>query len=151
VENKYLAQRNKAEDELRKLSMEMQYLEQTADALQQRISMVNAALSDLTYANMTLDGIEKEKENAELMVPIGGSAYVKVKLVDTNKVIVGMGAGISIEKTLPEAKITLKERLDELEKTLNAAQQQFTQVADRLNKSRSRLETLLGNAREGKP
>jgi len=146
-----LAQRNKAEDELRKLSMEMQYLEQTADALQQRISMVNAALSDLTYANMTLDGIEKEKENAELMVPIGGSAYVKVKLVDTNKVIVGMGAGISIEKTLPEAKITLKERLDELEKTLNAAQQQFTQVADRLNKSRSRLETLLGNAREGKP
>jgi len=151
VENKHLAQRNKAEDELRKLSMEMQYLEQTADALQQRISMVNAALSDLTYANMTLDGIEKEKENAELMVPIGGSAYVKVKLVDTNKVIVGMGAGISIEKTLPEAKITLKERLDELEKTLNAAQQQFTQVADRLNKSRSRLETLLGNAREGKP
>ncbi|MGA3058934.1 MAG: prefoldin subunit alpha [Candidatus Bathyarchaeia archaeon] len=146
-----MAQRNKAEDELRKLSMEMQYLEQTADALQQRISMVNAALSDLTYANMTLDGIEKEKENAELMVPIGGSAYVKVKLVDTNKVIVGMGAGISIEKTLPEAKITLKERLDELEKTLNAAQQQFTQVADRLNKSRSRLETLLGNAREGKP
>ena len=146
-----MAQRNKAEDELRKLSMEMQYLEQTADALQQRISMVNAAVTELTYANMTLDGIEKEKENAELMVPIGGSAYVKVKLVDTNKVIVGMGAGISIEKTLPEAKITLKERLDELEKTLNAAQQQFTQVADRLNKSRSRLETLLGNAREGKP
>jgi prefoldin alpha subunit len=82
VENKHLAQRNKAEDELRKLSMEMQYLEQTADALQQRISMVNAALTDLTYANLTLDGIEKEKENAELLVPIGGSAYVKVKLAD---------------------------------------------------------------------
>jgi prefoldin alpha subunit len=146
-----LTQRNITEEELRKLSLEMRYLEQTAETLQQRISMVNAAISDLTYANLTLDGIEKEKENAELMVPIGGSAYVKVKLVDTNKVIVGMGAGISIEKTLPEAKITLKERLDELEKTLNAAQQQFTQVADRLNKSRSRLETLLGNAREGKP
>jgi prefoldin alpha subunit len=146
-----LTQRNITEEELRKLSLEMRYLEQTAETLQQRISMVNAAISDLTYANLTLDGIEKEKENAELLVPIGGGAYVKVKLEDTNKVIVGMGAGVSIEKTLPEAKITLKERLDELEKTMNVAQQQFTQVADRINSGRSRLETLLASGREGKP
>jgi prefoldin alpha subunit len=144
-----LTERAKSEEELRKLSVEMRYLEQTADALQQRISMVNAALTDLTYANMTLDGIEKEKENAELLVPIGGSSYVKVKIADTNKVIIGLGAGVSIEKTLPEAKVALKERLDELEKTMNSAQQQFSQVAERINSGRSRLETLLG-AREGK-
>ena len=129
----------------------MRYLEQTAETLQQRISMVNAAISDLTYANMTLDGIEKEKENTELLVPIGGSAYVKAKLADTNTVIVGMGAGVSVEKTLAEAKATLKERFDELEKTMNAAQQQFSQVAERINSGRSRLETLLSSAREGKP
>jgi prefoldin alpha subunit len=141
----------KAEEELRKLSMEMRYLEQTAETLQQRISMVNAAVNDLTYANMTLDGIEKEKEASELLVPIGGSAYVKAKIADTNKIIVGVGAGISVEKTLPEAKATLKERLDELEKTMNVAQQQFSQVAERINSGRARLETLLASAREGKP
>jgi prefoldin alpha subunit len=146
-----LAERSKTEEELRRLSMEMRYLEQTAETLQQRISMVNAAITDLAYANMTLDGIEKEKENAELLVPIGGSAYVKVKLADSNKVIVGMGAGVSVEKTLQEAKTTLKERLDELEKTMNSAQQQFTQVAERINTGRNRLETLLATAREGKP
>jgi prefoldin subunit 5 len=37
--------------------------------------MVNAAITDLTYANATLDGIEKEKENVEMLVPIGGSSY----------------------------------------------------------------------------
>ncbi|MCX6644309.1 MAG: prefoldin subunit alpha [Candidatus Bathyarchaeota archaeon] len=146
-----MAERGKTEEELRRLSMEMRYLEQTAETLQQRISMVNAAITDLAYANMTLDGIEKEKENAELLVPIGGSAYVKVKLADSNKVIVGMGAGVSVEKTLQEAKTTLKERLDELEKTMNSAQQQFTQVAERINTGRNRLETLLATAREGKP
>jgi prefoldin alpha subunit len=144
-----LAQREKAEEELRRLSMEMRYLEQTADALQQRISMVNAALTDINYANMTLDGIEKEKENSEMLIPIGGSSYVKVKLADTNKVIIGMGAGVSVEKTLPEAKVTLKERLDELEKTMHAAQQQFSQVAERINSGRSRLENML-STREGK-
>jgi prefoldin alpha subunit len=146
-----LAHPDKTEEELRRLSVEMRYLEQTAEALQQRIGMVNAAIADLTYANMTLDGIEKEKENAELLVPIGGNSYVKAKLADTSTVIVGMGAGVSVEKPLAEAKVTLKERLDELEKTMNAAQQQFTQVAERLNSSRARLETLLSSTREGKP
>jgi prefoldin alpha subunit len=146
-----LTQRAQAEEELRRLSMEMRYLEQTAEVLQQRISMVNTAIADLTYANATLDGIEKEQENAEMLVPIGGSSYVKVKLADPNKVIVGLGAGVSVEKTLPEAKATLKERLDELEKTMTAAQQQFSQVAERINTGRSRLESLLANAREGKP
>jgi len=146
-----LAQRDKAEEELRKLSVEMRYLEQTAETLQQRISMVNAAISDLTFASMTLEGIEKEKENAELLVPIGGNAYVKAKLADTNTVIVGMGAGVSIEKPLADAKVTLKERLDELVKTMNSAQQQFNQVAERINTGRGRLETLLSSAREGKP
>jgi prefoldin alpha subunit len=146
-----LAQKAQAEEELRRLSMEMRYLEQTAEALQQRITMVNAAITDLTYANATLDGIEKEKENAEMLVPIGGSSYVKVKLADPNKVIVGMGAGVSIEKTLAEAKVALKERLDELEKTMNSAQQQFSQVAERINSGRGRLESLLTRAREGKP
>jgi prefoldin alpha subunit len=146
-----LAQRVQTEEELRRLSVEMRYLEQTADALQQRISMVNAALTDLTYANMTLDGIETQKENAEMLVPIGGGSYVKAKIADTNRVIIGMGAGVSIEKTLAEAKVTLKERLDELEKTMTVAQQQFTQVAERINSGRGRLETLLASAREGKP
>jgi len=144
-------QRAQAEEELRRLSVEMRYLEQTAEVLQQRISMVNAAITDLTYANATLDGIEKEKENVEMLVPIGGSSYVKVKLADSSKVIVGMGSGVSVEKPLPDAKVALKERLEELEKSMNSAQQQFAQVAERINTGRGRLESLLASGREGKP
>jgi len=145
-----LSQRAPTEDDLRRLSVEMRYLEQTAETLQQRISMVNAAIADLTYANATLDGIEKEKDNVEMLVPIGGSSYVKVKLTDSTKVIVGMGSGVSVEKPLSDAKTTLKERLDDLEKTMNAAQQQFSQVAERINTGRGRLESMLSQVREGK-
>jgi prefoldin alpha subunit len=145
-----VANRSKEEEELRKLSVELRFFEQTAETLQSRINMMNAAMTDLTYANMTLDGIEKEKENAELLVPIGGSSYVKVKLANPDKVVVGMGADISVEKTLQEAKSILKERLGDLEKTMVSAQQQFAQVADRINTGRNRLESLLATVREGK-
>ena len=144
-----LAARSAAEEELNKLSMEMRFLEQTAETLQQRISMINAALTDLSYANMTLESMEQEKENSELLVPIGGSSYIKVKLACNDKVIVGMGAGVSIEKTLPEAKAIVKERLDELERTMNSAQQQFAQIAQRINEGRSQLQGLLAKVRQG--
>ena len=145
-----MAKMSKEEEELRKLSVEMRFLEQTAETLQQRISMMNAAMTDLTYANMTLEDVEKEKEDAELLVPIGGSAYVKAKLANPDKVVVGLGAGVSVEKTLQEAKTIVKERLDELEKAMVSAQQQFAQVADRINADRNRLESLLAKVREGK-
>ena len=112
--------------------------------------MLNAAITDLTYANMTLDGMEKEKANSELLVPIGGSSYVKVKLADADKVIVGLGSSVSVEKTLPEAKALLKERLEELQNSMQAAQQQFTQIAERINADRKRLESLLAAVRQGK-
>ena len=145
-----MAKINKEEEELRKLSVEMRFLEQTAEALQQRISMMNAVMTDLTYANMTLEDVEKEKEGAELLVPIGGNSYVKAKLANPDKVVVGMGAGVSVEKTLQEARAIVKERLDELEKTMSVAQQQFAQIADRINVDRDRLESLLAKVREGK-
>ena len=144
-----MATAGREEEEVRKLSMQLRYFEQTADSLQQRLSMLNAALTDLSYANMTLESLQKEKENAEMLVPIGGSSYIRVKLSDPDKVVVGMGSGVSLEKNLPEAKNIVKERLDELERTRQQAQQQLTQVVDRINQDRTRMESLLSGLRTG--
>lgn len=141
---------SKEEEELNKLSIEMRFLEQTAETLQQRMGMINAAITDLTYANMTLEGIEKEKADAELLVPIGSSSYIKAKLANSDTVIVGMGAGVSVEKTLPEAKAIVKERLEELKKTMTSAQQQYAQVAQRISSGRNQLQNLLARVRQGK-
>ncbi|MEM3578249.1 MAG: prefoldin subunit alpha [Candidatus Bathyarchaeia archaeon] len=141
---------SKIEDELRKLNLEMRFLEQTAETIQSRINMVNAVITDLTYANMSLEGLEKEKENAELLVPIGGSSYIKVKLGNSDKVIVGMGAGVSIEKTLQEAKEIIKSRLENLEKTRGSLQNQLVQVMQKINEDREKFESLVAQLREEK-
>jgi len=137
----------KSEEELRRLSVELRFLEQTAEALQSRINMVNAVITDLTYTSMALDGLEKEKENSELLVPIGGNSYIKAKLENPDKVIVGMGAGISVEKTLQEAKEIIKKRLENLEKTRMSLQQQLAQVAERIGEDREKFEKLVAELR----
>jgi prefoldin alpha subunit len=141
---------SKGEEELRKLSVEMRFYEQTAETVQSRLNMLNAVITDLTYATMTLEGLEKERENAELLVPIGGNSYAKAKLANPDKLIVGIGAGVSVEKTLPETKETTKKRLEELEKTRMSLQQQFAQVVDKINEDRRKLESLVAELREGK-
>jgi prefoldin alpha subunit len=145
-----VASRGKEEEELRQLSVEMRFLEQAAETLQERLSMLNAAITDLSFANMTLDGVEKEKEGSEVLSPIGGGSYVKMKLASSDKVVVGIGAGVSVEKPLAEAKTMLKERFDEFQKSSIAAQQQFSQIAERISVGRNRLETLLSSVREEK-
>jgi prefoldin alpha subunit len=138
---------SKNEEEIRKISVELRYLEQTAEALQSRLSMLNAVTQDLTYANMTLDGLEKERENSELLVPIGGTSYIRTKLDNPDKIIVGIGAGVSIEKTRQEAKDTIKKRLEDLEKARTSTQQQFAQVAQKINEDRDRFEELVATVR----
>ena len=141
----------KAEEELRKLSVEIRILEETAEAIQARINMVNAVISDLNYASMTLEGLEKEKENAELLIPIGGNSYIKAKLEKPDKVTVGIGAGVSVEKTLQEAKEIIKKRLEELEKSRISLQQQLSQVVNRISENRERFEKLVATLRKGTP
>jgi len=141
---------SKSEEELRRLSVELRFLEQTAEAIQSRINMVNAVITDLTYASMTLEGLEKEKENSELLVPIGANSYIKARLENPDRIIVGMGAGVSVEKTLQEAKEIIKKRLENLEKTRLSLQQQFAQVAERISEDREKFENLVAELREGK-
>ncbi len=144
-----MAAAGRDENEIRRLSMQLRYFEQTAENLQQRLGMLNAALTDLSYAKATLESIEQEKENAEMYVPVGGSTYVNVKLANANKVIIGLGAGVSVEKTLPDAKATILQRMEELQKTQVSAQEQLGQISERVNQDRQRLEGLLSGIREG--
>lgn len=141
---------SKSEEELRKLSVEIRVLEANAETVQSRINMVNAVITDLSYASMTLEGLEKEKENSELMVPIGGNSYIKARLDNPDKIIVGMGAGVSIEKTLQEAKEIIKKRLENLENTRIALQQQLAQIAERIGEDREKFEALVAALREEK-
>jgi prefoldin alpha subunit len=100
---------------------------------------------------MTLDGLEREKEDSDLLIPIGGTSYIRAKLGCIDKVIVGIGAGVSTEKTLPEAKEIVKRRLEDLQKTRASLQQQFQQVAEKMNEDREKFESLVAAIREGKP
>lgn len=137
------------EETFRRLAVELRILEGTAEALQSRVNLVNAALTEFRVASMTLEGLEKEKKNTSLFVPIGGGSYIKARLESANKVIVGMGANVAVERTIKEAKENLGKRIAELEKTRTTFGQQFIQVLEKIRDDRAKIEEITAKLRKG--
>lgn len=128
------------EEKFRRLAVELRILEGTVETIQSRINIVNSALTELSIANMTLEGMEKEKQNSSLLVPIGGGSYIKAKLESADTVIVGIGAGVATERTINKAKENIGKRIADVEKTRAALQQQLTQVIQRIQEGREELQ-----------
>lgn len=130
------------EEKFRRLSVELRMLEGTVETIQSRMNIVNSALTELSVANMTLEGIEKEKQNSSLLVPVGGGSYIKAKLESADTVIIGIGAGVATERTINEAKENIGKRIADVENTREALQQQLTQVIQRIQEGREELQEL---------
>ncbi len=129
--------------------LESRYLEETANELQSRISITNAAINELRVSSMTLDGLEREKKDTQLFVPIGGGSYIKAKLDAMDNIVVGIGADVAVERNLKETKVELEARLAELEKTRETLGQQLNQVVGRMQENRVRMEDISAKLREG--
>jgi prefoldin alpha subunit len=130
------------EETFRRLAVELRILEGTAETLHSRINLVRAALNELRVASLTLEGVETEEENAPLLVPIGGGSYIRAKLESAERVIVGIGADVAIERTMKEAKGNIKNRIEELEKTRDSLAQQLNEVIGKIQGHRTELEEL---------
>lgn len=130
------------EQELQRLMVELRILEGTMESLRSRISLVAASLNDLNLASMTLEGIEKEKVDASIYVPIGGGSYIKARLESTDKIIYGVGAGVSIEKTIEDVKESTSNRISQLNKTRQSLEQQLSQVLNKVDEDQNRLREL---------
>lgn len=130
------------QEAFRRLVVELRILEARAEELQVSLNFVNARLTELSIASMTLEGVEKETPDASIFVPIGGGSFIRAKLDSTDTVIVGTGAGVSIERPVSEAKQTVQSRIAEWDKTRTSIQQQLVQALGRIQEDRDKLQDL---------
>jgi len=133
----------------RNLLMQHREYQRRAEALQQQISMVSLSAQGCQRAIATIEELEKEKEGAHTMVPIGSGSFVYAKLDMIDKVVVNVGAGISIEKSVPEAKEILQRRKSELDKILEKMNTTLGQLAQGMQAIEAQVAALQQGAQSG--
>jgi prefoldin alpha subunit len=116
------------ERRLHRIITEIQMMEGSVNALQQRLQIITAALSELKVAQQSLRELRDVKKGNPLLVPVGGGVLMNAELGDIKKVIVNIGADVSIEMNFDNAVQNIEERLGEMGDAQNSVIQQLSQI-----------------------
>ena len=130
------------ENQLRQIITEMRMMEGSVNTLQQRHQIVVSSVSELRVAKQSLEDLKNINTGSNLLVPIGGAAFINASLGDVEKVVVGIGADVSLEMNYDDAVKDINERLGEMEKALASIEQQLNQIMAQLEAHQDMAERL---------
>ena len=138
-------------EELQRIMIEAEKYKKQHETITSQASLLEEAYLEM---GSTIDGIEnisKAKEGDELLVPLGSGSYVRAGLSDAKKLILGVGAGISIEESFDKAIETLKMRREKISAERNKMMKLADEFADKRNQLNSRYETLVREMQQATP
>lgn len=105
------------EEELQKNMAIIEYYKEQLRSLELQFSYLQNTITDYTKAKITLEKLSKEKKEADVLLPIGGGAFIDATAKNPAKVLFDVGNGIVIEKTSDEAAEKLGKRITDLQQT----------------------------------
>jgi len=132
-----------SEEDVRRILAAYEQYQAEAEAITQQLNLFHVSIEGCDKALSTIKAMESADEDQDLLVPIGQGSFVHAKLVSKDKVIVGVGGDVSIEKSSEEAKKSLDTRrsqLAEASKKLNETLNNVTQEIAKIEAIISRYE-----------
>lgn len=131
-----------SEEQAQQLLYQMQILESYAASLDQKEA---ALVNYLREGIASIDSIKGVTQNpqAESLIPVGLGTYVKGNLKGDSKILVDIGAGITVEKDRDSAINYLEERIKELQVALNETSSQKQQTLLRLEQLKQEMNQLV--------
>jgi prefoldin alpha subunit len=138
-----------SEEQAQQLLYQMQILESFAANLDQKESTIVAILREAMSSIESIKGVMQNKE-AESLIPVGLGAYVKASLKGGSKILLDVGAGITIEKDYDSAINYLESRIKELQVALNETNAQRHETLLRLEQLKQEMNHLIQSANPSK-
>jgi prefoldin alpha subunit len=103
----------KEEEITRNLTL-IEYYKQQLESIDMQLQYLQATIAEYQRAKMTVEQLTNIDENSELLIPVGAGTFVNGSLKNASKVLIGIGAGLVVEKNIDEAMTKLDERVKRL-------------------------------------
>lgn len=107
----------KEEEITRNLTL-IEYYKQQLESIDMQLQYLQSTIADYQRAKMTVEQLHAVDENAEMLIPVGAGTFVNGSLKNSSNVLIGVGAGIVIEKPIDDAITKLDERIKRLQENL---------------------------------
>ncbi|NLK25429.1 MAG: prefoldin subunit alpha [Euryarchaeota archaeon] len=106
------------EQELRQAMSALEVYRLQLQSIAENMQLIQISIEEMTRARETLAQYKDAGEGSEILVPVGGNSFVFAKVASSDKAVVGIGTGISVEKDMGEAVQTMEERCKELAESM---------------------------------
>ena len=126
---------NLNDDELRQMLALMESYKNRAEALNRQVTVLRGTLDEVNMAHESITALMNAKDGDEIMIPIGASSFMNVKVTSNKNIIVGIGSGISVEKDPEDASKYMEANAAELREALK-------KTVDALQEVQQALETV---------
>ncbi|NMA10155.1 MAG: prefoldin subunit alpha [Methanomicrobiales archaeon] len=133
--------------EIQTLQMYLNEYGQQLELMTQQLSMIEQQRLEGTAAIETLRAVQENADGAVLL-PIGGGAYLRVKVLDAGHVLVNIGSDVSVERATADAVEYLGDRITELEALAKKVAGSVEQLQGQATEISRRLEAAYRGARQ---
>lgn len=123
------------DDELRQMLALMESYKNRTEALSRQVNVLRSTLDEVNMANESIKALLNANEGDEIMVPIGASSFMTVKVASNKNIVVGIGSNISVEKSPEDASQYMEANAAELTEALK-------KTVDALNEVQKALSTV---------
>ncbi|MDK2892044.1 prefoldin subunit alpha [Methanohalophilus sp.] len=134
------------QQDIQYLAMQHRSYQQQAQSIQQQLNVVRVSIDECKKAINTLDELPGESE-LESLIPIGSGSFLNARVMNNDKVVVDIGAGFRVEKSVNGAKEILNKRCDNLQKIMENMTQSLSKIAEKLQS----IESLIAQQQSGQP
>ena len=110
-----------------------QVLAQNLEALKQQLEFVEQQMIELKSTSMSMEDVVKTGAENEIFLPLGSGCFGRGKITDGKKVLVGVGAGVFLEKDAKDAKAFVEKNFNEVEKAGLEIEEQMKTTVGQMN------------------
>ena len=122
------------------------YRSQLNAMVQQFQYLVNSR-ADHLRARETLEGLDRVSDDGELLIPVGGDAFLRGHPAPAAPVLLGLGSGIVVEMDRPKVSEILAQRLTKIDQASQELEGQIRTLEERIQLLSQRLDEV-GRAAE---
>ena len=133
------------EEEVRRLLAAYQQYQAQADGIMRQLSITQLTAEGLERASAAVDALGNAEVGQEILVPIGSGSFIHATLASKEKVVLNVGAGVSIEKNADEAKDILKVRKAEVLE----GSKKLNEILAKIDQEMQKIQAIMQQYEEG--
>ncbi len=130
------------EEQVQEELMRLEAYRNQLNALLQQHQLLGSSRIEHDRARETLEALDRLSTDSEIVIPLGGDAYVRGSAARGTQVLLGIGSGVVVEMERPQVVEILAQRLTRIDQAAQEMGEQIHTLEERVELISQRLDSL---------